>query len=520
MKQNAIRHLVLILGDQLDHHSQALAGFDAPVDVVWMAEVPEEATYVWSHKLRLAYFFAAMRHFCQELRAQGKTVRYHALGLDPALDAGRTFGEILTQDIKELRPEKLILVRPGDWRVLQDLRQTAEASRVPLELRPDNHFFCSVQEFQDFATGKGNLLQEHFYRTQRRAQGILLDRQQKPIGGRWNFDADNRRTFGRQGPPAIPAPKAYPPDAISREVISLVQHRFAGHPGSLDHFSLPVTAAQAEDFLLDFIEHRLPNFGTYEDAMWTDQPFLYHSRLSAPLNLKLLNPRRCLEAALRAYEELRVPLNSAEGFIRQIIGWREYIRGIYWLKMPGYQELNYFGHEADVPACFWDGNTAMACLRQTMQFVLAHGYAHHIHRLMVLGLFALLFGVHPRKFHDWHLAMYLDAVDWVSLPNTLGMSQFGDGGIVGSKPYCASGNYIHRMSNFCVHCGFKPDKSLGADACPLTTLYWEFLDRHYDRLKTNVRLAYQLRALTAKRAQPETMAAIRGRAEALRRSLP
>jgi deoxyribodipyrimidine photolyase-related protein len=287
----------------------------------------------------------------------------------------------------------------------------------------------------------------------------------------------------------------------------------------LEHFDLPVNAAQADDFLQDFITHRLPHFGDYEDAMWTGQPFLYHSRLSAPLNLKLLNPRRCLETALVAYEELSAPINSVEGFVRQIVGWREYIRGLYWLHMPDYQDLNYFDHHAELPKFFWDGNTDMNCFRQTMKFVLAHGYSHHIHRLMVVGLFALLFGVHPRKFHDWHLAMYVDAVDWVSLPNTLGMSQFGDGGIVGSKPYCASGNYIHKMSNFCSFCTFKPEKSVGAEACPFTTLYWDFLDRHYDRLKKNVRLAYQLNALSGKKSQPGQMSAIRRQADKLRQSV-
>ncbi len=514
------RHLVVILGDQLDRRSQALTDLDPTVDAVWMAEVQEEAAYVWSHKLRLAYFFAAMRHFRDELRAAGHTVHYHALTTEPARDRGHSLADILAQDIRRLQPQKLILVRPGDLRVLTALQATAAAAGVPVDLRPDQHFLCSEQEFQEYAQGKGQLRLEHFYRHLRRRDRLLVDQAGQPLGGRWNFDADNRQTFGRRGPPAIPGPRAFPPDATTREVIGLVQQRFAGHPGSLEHFTLPVTADQAREFLQDFISHRLPQFGTYEDAMWTDQPFLYHSRLSAPLNVKLLHPRDCLAAAVTAYEERLAPLNSVEGFVRQILGWREYIRGIYWLHMPGYQEMNYFDHQEDLPSCFWDGNTAMACFRHSLQFVWQHGYAHHIHRLMVFGLFALLFGVHPRRFHEWHLAMYVDAVDWVSLPNTLGMSQFGDGGLVGSKPYCASGRYIQRMSNFCSYCQFAPDQSTGPQACPFTTLYWEFLDRHFDRLKRNARLAYQLRALAAKRSQPGTMAAVRRQAEAWRRSLP
>ena len=520
LRSGPVRHLVLVLGDQLDHQSRVWSDFDPAVDVVWMAEVPEEATSVWSHKLRLAYFLAARRHFREELRAKGRIVLYHALGLTPEQDQGRSFAELLGQDCRQLQPQKLVCVRPGDFQVLQDMERLAAAAGVPLELRPDDHFLCSTQEFREFAAGRRGLRQEHFYRYLRRSRGVLLDPQGKPRGGRWNFDGDNRQTFGRRGPPPVAAPQAFAPDALTREVIELVQRRFPGHPGSLAHFTLPVTAAQAEELLQDFLAQRLPWFGPYQDAMWSGQPFLYHSRLSAPLNLKLLHPRRCLEAAIGAYEELQAPLNSVEGFVRQILGWREFIRGSYWLHMPDYQELNYFAHQAELPACFWDGNTAMACVRESLRSVLEHGYTHHIQRLMVLGLLALLYGVQPRQFHEWHLAMYVDAHDWVSRPNTLGMSQFADGGLVSSKPYCASGNYIRRMSNYCQQCEFVPEKSVGGDACPLTTWYWEFLDRHAARLGATARLAYQLRALRAKQSQPGLMAAIRRQAEARRRTLP
>lgn len=510
--------LILILGDQLDRNASVLQDFDPSQDALWMAEVQEEADYVWSHQLRLAYFFAAMRHFREELRAQGFPVHYHELTPDPAADRGPTLAEILRQDVVRLQPRQLVLVRPGDHRVLRQLQAAARDLGLPLDLRPDQHFLCSVAEFQEYAATRPHLLQEHFYRYMRRTRRLLLDPQGKPVGGKWNFDHANRQTFGRQGPPEIPPPRAFAPDPLTQQVISLVQQRFPHHPGSLQHFQLPVTAAQAEDFLTDFINRRLPFFGDFEDAMWTGQPFLYHSRLSAPLNLKLLSPRRCLDAALQAWEHGHAPLNCVEGFVRQLLGWREYIRGLYWLHMPGYQDLNYFQHQADLPRFYWDGNTPMHCFRQTMQFILDHGYSHHIHRLMVVGLFALLFGVQPQQFHQWHLAMYVDAVDWVSLPNTLGMSQFADGGLVGSKPYCASGNYIHRMSNFCAACPFRPEQSVGPDACPFTTLYWDFLNRHYDRLKKNVRLAYQLRALAGKRSQPGQLAAIRRQADRLRQA--
>jgi deoxyribodipyrimidine photolyase-related protein len=513
-----MRHLVLILGDQLDHRSRALQDFDPAQDAVWMTEVQEEAAYVWSHKLRLAYFFTAMRHFRDELLARRFPVHYHALSPDSSADRGKTFSEVLRQDVRDLQPQKLIMVLPGDYRVLMALQQTAKALEVPLVIHPDNHFFCSRDEFQHYAADKNSLLLEHFYRYMRRSRHILVTPEDKPVGGKWNYDHLNRQSFGRHAPPEISPPLPFPPDGLTREVMALVRQRFQHYPGSLEHFNLPVNASQADLFLQDFIEHRLANFGRYEDAMWTDQPFLYHSRLSAPLNLKLLNPRQCLEKALGAYGEQQAPLSSVEGFVRQILGWREYIRGIYWRYMPDYQDHNYFDHQSDLPCFFWDGNTEMNCFRQTMQFILAYGYSHHIHRLMVVGLFALLFGVHPKKFHNWHLAMYVDAIDWVSLPNTLGMSQYGDGGIVGTKPYCASGNYIRGMSNFCEACTFKPEKSAGSDACPFTTLYWDFLDRHNDKLKRNFRLAYQLRALENKRSQSGQMAAIRQQADHLKQS--
>ena len=290
-----MRHLILIFGDQLDHESSVLQEFDPTQDAVWMAEVQEEAAYVWSHKLRLAYFFSAMRHFRDELRTKGFPVHYQALTADPDTDQGKTFSEVLRRDVRRLQPQKLIMVQPGDYRVLTALQQMAKALEVALLIYPDNHFFCSRAEFRNHAADKKKLLQEHFYRYMRRTRQILLTREGKPVGGKWNYDPVNRQTFGRHGPPGITPPLPFPPDAVTREVLSLVSTRFQHHPGSLEYFNLPVTAAQAGVFLQDFIDYRLPHFGVFEDAMWIDQPFLFHSRLSAPLNLKLLNPRQCLE---------------------------------------------------------------------------------------------------------------------------------------------------------------------------------------------------------------------------------
>lgn len=511
-----MRNLVLILGDQLDHRSSALENFDNQDDVVWMAEVNEENTHVWCHKQRIALFLSAMRYFRNELERKGRTVRYHELQKQPSDDQGSSFAEVLQRDVKDLKPEKLIVVQPGDFRVQQQLQEAADDLGLELEICRDTHFYCDIQEFHDYAKDHKGLLLEYFYREMRRRHDVLMKDNGEPEGDQWNFDHDNRESFGKDGPPEIPSLKSSRADETLQEVLDLVEHRFGDHPGRLENFSLPVTRRQALSFLDNFIEHLLPNFGRWEDAMWTDEPFLFHSRLSAPLNLKLLNPRECVNAAVDAYRKGDAPLNSVEGFVRQILGWREYIRGVYWLKMPDYQDLNHLEHERSLPSFFWDGKTEMNCVRQSMQHVLDYGYSHHIHRLMVLGNFAQLWGAHPYEFHEWHMAMYLDAIDWVSLPNTLGMSQYGDGGIVGTKPYCSSGNYINKMSNFCGDCKFNYKARTGDDACPFTTMYWEFMDRHHDKLKDNSRMKFPMKNLAKMKKTPDEMDSIRDRAKQLR----
>jgi len=512
-----MRNLVLVLGDQLDRKSAAFDDFSPEEDRVWMAETPQEVTHVWCHKLRIALFFAAMRHFRDELSDRAILVHYHELTRNPADDFGQTFGDILSRDLDRFKPERLVVVHPGDYRVLNDLQQTAEKHELTLEVRTDRHFYCQPEEFAEYMEGKKDLRLEYFYRWLRKKHRILVEDDDSPVGGDWNYDHDNRESFNKQGPESGLKPRRFRPDDVTREVLELVAARFAEHPGSLDHFDLPVTHSEARTKLREFIKHRLPNFGEFEDAMWTGETYLYHSHLSACLNLKLLNPRECVDMAVEAYEQGSAPLNSVEGFVRQILGWREFIRGIYWMHMPDYAERNYFEHELDVPSFFWDGETDMRCVSESMQHVIEHGYAHHIHRLMVLGNLSQTLGVHPLKFHEWHMAMYLDAIDWVSLPNTLGMSQFGDGGIVGTKPYCASGNYINKMSNFCGNCRYNYKKRVGEDACPFTTFYWEFLDRHYNRLKNNRRLNFQIKNLERLREKNgDELRQIHDRADELR----
>jgi deoxyribodipyrimidine photolyase-related protein len=489
--------LVLVLGDQLDAKSAAFDGFDPALDSVWMAEVAEESTHVWTHQARIALFLAAMRHFRDALRQRGFTVDYRAL--DDTPNAGSLAKELIAT-ASRLRPQKLIVVQPGEWRVEQGLKAAAQGLGLELEIRPDRHFLCSREEFSAHVKGRKQLRMEFFYREMRRRHDVLMDGDQ-PVSGAWNFDADNRESFGKGGPGNVPQPIGFPPDAVTREILALVTKRFAKHPGNLKHFDWPVTPEQAQAALHDFIKHRLPNFGKYEDAMWSSgdglfaQPYLFHSRLSAAMNLKLLDPREVIAAAEEAYRKGRAPLASVEGFIRQILGWREFVRGIYWHFMPGYRDLNALNAQEPLPDFYWTGKTEMNCLREAIGQTLELGYAHHIQRLMITGLFALLLGVRPQAVHEWYLAAYVDAVEWVELPNTLGMSQYADGGLMASKPYVASGQYIERMSNYCQGCRFHPAKATGANACPFTTLYWDFLLRHEKVLARNPRMAMQLKNL-------------------------
>jgi len=485
-----MRQLVLVLGDQLSLTNPALAGIDPRQDRVLMIEAPGEGAHVWSHKARIALFLSAMRHFAEALAAGGFPLEYVRLddSPEPALAAR------LRAALVRLAPERLVVCEPGEWRVLAAVQDAARDAGVPLDVRPDTHFLCSTKEFSAWARDKKMLLLEHFYRHMRRRTGVLMDGDQ-PAGGAWNFDKENRAGFGRGGPGTIPPPPRFPPDARTREVIALVEKRFPDHPGSLASFAWPVTRAHALQALDGFIEERLQHFGRHQDAMWTGTPFGWHSALSAALNLKLLDPREVLAAAERAWLRDRRPIASVEGFVRQILGWREFVRGMYWLDMPGLAAANHFGHERPLPKWYWTGSTDMNCMRHVIGQTLEHGYAHHIQRLMVTGVFGLLAGVLPKAVCDWYLAVYVDAVEWVELPNTAGMALYANGGRFTSKPYVASGAYIKRMSNYCNGCRYKPEVREGPDACPFTVLYWDFLARHERELASNQRTALMVRNL-------------------------
>ena len=488
-----------------------------------MAEVAEETRKVWSSKPRTAFFLSAMRHHREALKARGWKVFYRELTsssgvwLEPdgasSSSAAETFGEALAESSAHLRPERWVVVEPGEWSVHKELREAATATGIPLEIREDRHFLCSHAEFAAHAEGRKQLRMEFFYREMRQRYAVLME-EGKPVGGAWNFDSENRKSFGKGGPPRHAPPRRFPPDAMTREVLALVNERFAGHPGELNDFDWPVTTEEAGQALEDFIAHRLEAFGDWQDAMWTDEPWLFHSRLSAVMNVKLLHPTRVIEAAENAWKLGRAPLAGVEGFIRQILGWREYVRGIYWRQMPGYLEMNALNAVHPLPPFYWTGKTEMVCMRDALSQTLKLGYAHHIQRLMVTGLYALMFGVQPREVHAWYLAVYVDAVEWVELPNTIGMSQHADGGLMASKPYIATGKYIQRMSNYCSGCRFDPAESTGPTACPFTTLYWDFLLQHEQAMRLNQRMSMQVRNL-ARLDEPKRQA-IRARATELR----
>jgi len=507
-----LRRLLIVLGDQLSRDNPALRDLDPQLDLIWMCEARGEATHVPSHKARTVLFLAAMRHFREQLQADGLRVRYLELEAHdhPTLDAA------LSADLANLKPQQVCMTQPGEYRVLSALRSTCVSAGVALHCLEDDHFLCSTDEFAHWAEGRKELRLEHFYRWIRKRDDILMDGG-KPTGGTWNFDKHNRKNFGKRGPGTIRPPLGFEPNAITRDVMQLVERHFPAAPGQLQHFDWPLSAEQAQAALEDFIAHRLSDFGPYQDALWSGEPYLYHARLSAALNLKLLHPRQAVDAALNAHQQGQAPMASVEGFIRQILGWREYVRGIYWRNMPGYLEHNLLQAQQPLPDFYWTAETDYACLQAAIGQVLEYGYGHHIQRLMVTGLFALLLGVEPVQIHTWYLAMFVDAVEWVEAPNTIGMSQFADGGLLASKPYAASGAYIQRMSNHCSQCRYDPKQATGESACPFTTLFWDFLDRHQQRFAKHPRSALMWRNL--QRLPSEKLVSIRKQAAALRQQL-
>ena len=512
-KSPQIRSLYLVLGDQLTTNSSFFEDYDSTKDFIWMAEVKEEATHVWTHKARIVMFLSAMRHFKTELESKGMHFLYTEM---TSKSPSTSLGLELSTFLKSTKCLSVKVRKPGEHRVEMLLKQAVSENGLTLEIIEDDHFLSTIEEFTLHAKDRKQLRMEYFYREMRKKYEILC-KDDKPEGGEWNYDSENRKSFSKEGPDLLPSPISFPPDKITKQVIKLVNEIYPDHPGDLDYFDWPVTASQAEDTLKDFLDNRLNQFGDYQDAMWTNQPWLCHSRLAAAMNLHLIHPLKVITQAENYFKSGKAPLASVEGFIRQILGWREYVRGIYWLYMPQYLERNTLNANHDLPALFWTANTDLNCLNQAIGQTLKHGYAHHIQRLMITGLFCLLYGVKPKQVHEWYLAVYVDAVEWVELPNSLGMSQYADGGVMASKPYIASGKYIDRMGNYCKKCKYDPAKSVGEDACPFTTMYWDFLMRHEKLLSSNPRMGMQVRNL--KRLSDDAKKDIKSQANAFRLSL-
>jgi len=479
--------LIPILGDQLSLGLSSLKDAGRETAVILMMEVAVEGRYVWHHKKKLAYILSAMRHHAQALRDAGWTVDYVAL--DDPENTGDFTGEI-GRAVARHQPDRIVVTEAGEWRVQAMLEAWETLFGVPVDIRADDRFLCPHAEFEAWAEGKKSLRMEYFYRDMRRKTGLMMT-DGEPAGGQWNYDADNRKPARRDL--AMPRPLSFEPDAITREVLALVDAQFPDHPGSTDGFDFAVTARDAERQQAHFLAHALPQFGDYQDAMLTGEPYLWHSILSPYINSGLLDPLALCHAVERQWQAGKVPINAAEGFIRQIIGWREYVRGIYWREGPDYARRNALNATRALPDFYWTGKTDLNCLKQAIGDTLAHAYAHHIQRLMVTGNFALIAGIDPHALHQWYLAVYADAYEWVELPNTLGMSQFGDGGLLASKPYAASGAYINRMSDYCGDCRYDVKQRTGDTACPLNALYWDFLARNRDRLGNNQRLAMPYR---------------------------
>ncbi len=474
-----------LLADQLSFDMASLVHFNPQEDILLFCEVRAETDYVAHHPQKIVFLFSAMRHFAKICQDMG--FRVHYVKLDDQDNTHTLISE--WQRVAVIHQcSNIYVTMPGEWRLTHAIGAWQHTSSCAVHCFEDTRFLCSHEEFKAWTKGKKQLRMEYFYQMMRKKHQILLSEKGTPEGGRWNFDTENREPL--KGSADWGTRLIFLPDAITQDVIILVKQFFSHHFGALDDFAYACTPQEAQLVFDDFLEHHLPLFGRYQDVMVTDETFLHHSLISIYLHVGFLDPLNVCRQVEALYRKGAVPLASAEGFIRQILGWREFIRGMYWLHMPDYAELNVLKAIRPLPALYWGAPTKMNCLKEVVGMTKRFAYSHHIQRLMVTGNFALLAGIAPKEVTDWYLAVYIDAFEWVELPNTLGMSLFGDGGMVASKPYAASARYIDKMSNFCKKCHFNSKETVGADACPFNSLYWNFIQKHTDKLRNNPRMAY------------------------------
>nr|WP_202914029.1 cryptochrome/photolyase family protein [Pigmentibacter ruber] len=482
-------NLIYIMGDQLSESISSLKTANKN-DIIFFCETLEEFTDIPHHPKKIAFLLATRRHFAQELTEKGFNVVY--IKLDDPLNSGSLFLEF--QKIVQNYPiKKITVTEPSEYKNKIFFEKIRKYFQLSFHILEDDRFFCSISDFKKWSSGKINLRMEFFYREMRKKNKILLEKDGSPIGGLWNYDKENRKPPSKN----LKSSKriSHKKSSILLDVIKLVREKFSSHFGNLEPFHYAVTRKQALIELKHFVEYILPNFGEYQDAMVKGEAYLNHSLLSSYINVGLILPREICKLVENSYNQGNVSLNSAEGYIRQILGWREFVRGIYWLKMPSYEDLNYFNAKNPLPDFFWGGKTKMNCIADVVAQTKEHSYSHHIQRLMITGNFALIASIDVTKVHIWYLSVYSDAFEWVEMPNTIGMALFADGGIVASKPYAASANYISKMSNFCKDCSYNSKEIIGSNSCPFNSLYWNFIERNKNIFQDNPRMSLILKSL-------------------------
>jgi deoxyribodipyrimidine photolyase-related protein len=487
-----VKHLRLILGDQLNPMHSWFKQVDC--DVVYViAELHQEASYTKHHVQKITAFFAAMNNFAQHLESEGHNVCY--LTLDDTKEY-QDLTEILQVLSSRYGSESITFQRPDEYRLRAQLCSMPSQLNVPVFEADSEHFLLPFNELPNYFQVATHVRMENFYRMMRKRFSILMNGI-KPAGDAWNFDANNRQSFKKPDLKLIPKPLIFnnPADEYLQRIKN---HKIKTIGYETTNVAYPINREQSLALLEFFCDNQLENFGNFQDAMTQASPYawsLYHSRLSFSLNCKMLNPMEVIQTALVAYEKAdgKITLSQIEGFIRQILGWREYVRGMYWANMPDYSQQNFLNANRNLPTFFWDGDTKMQCLKSAISQSLEHAYAHHIQRLMITGNFALLAGIDPNQVDDWYLGIYIDAIEWVELPNTRGMALFADGGWIATKPYAASGNYVNKMSDYCKSCHYNVKEKLGPNACPLNSLYWNFIGENYDKFSANHRMSFPVR---------------------------
>ncbi len=505
---------IWLQANQLSLNNSALAHARSVTDVtVLMVESKQRAALYRYHKQKLTLLFSAMRHMAKRLRQEGIAVDYHPLRAD-GKHKHASFEEALRTHCRKHRPDEIVMMELPDYHHAAAIPGLSKSIGVPIRVLPNTMFLTDRHDFAAENKDKKRLVMEHHYRSIRRRLGVLM-KGDEPEGGKWNYDAENRKPF--RGEIKIPPPPSFAPDEITDEVMKMVEAIFPDHYGSASRFSLPVTHDDSRKALKHFVQHRLRHFGTYQDAMKAGEPLLFHSLISPMINIGLLEPLEVARSVEDAYRKGNVPLNAAEGFMRQIIGWREYMFGVYWMNMPAFAETNFLGADKNLPQFFWTGNTQMRCLSQCLTQALETGYLHHIQRLMVISNFATLAGLHPKEVLDWFMHLFIDAYDWVMVPNVMGMGMFADGGSISTKPYVSSGAYINKMSDYCNGCAYSVKKKTGEKACPFNYLYWYFLDINKKKLGNNQRMSMMYKLLEKK--SPSEMKEIRKSSETFLKAL-